>query len=296
MQTSFEIGNENENTVLNNEKLVDKLLQTLEQKKQYESVNSLLEIIATEKEKANEKIFIISSAYDEINKKYNNISLVVLILSSIATLLEALRLSIVDYVENFHVSTEMISFIINISLLFIGTITTISSSIIRFRNYQKILEQLKDSQTILISYRDKYNKKYQKVLKLLALDVLEEDEVHEISEKIQEYDDAIKSINVLQYIRNDQIIKFNKYKAYYDFEMRKIDIEKQMAIRKFEDESGINNINVVPSSPYEKMQKIHKFAKIQRLKRFLKTGSGKSLKQKEYIFPTDIVIDNLQTV
>jgi len=276
--------------LLKNEFITEKLLKNIEHNQQYESVIGLLNNITNEKEKVNDKIFIITAAYDKIYKKYNSISLVVLVLSSIATLLEALRLSIVDYIAKQQptISIETISFIMNLVILFIGTVITISSSIIRFRNYREILEQLKDSQAILISYRDKYNKKYQKVLNLLALDVLEEDEIHTITEKINEYDDAIKSVNVLQYLRNDEIIKFNKYKAFFEFEMRKIDIDKQVAINKYENTSGIKNIiNNEKSNP--KIDDMNKYSKIQKLKRFLQ-------QKKEAQPSNDIIVEDLQDV
>jgi len=279
-------------SLLQNEFVAEKLLHKIENNQQYESVINLLNNISNEKDKVNDKIFIITSAYDKIYKKYNGISLVVLILSSIATLFEALRLSIVDYIakQQPSINTETISFIMNLSILFIGTIITISSSIIRFRNYREILEQLKDSQALLISYRDKYNKKYQKVLSLLALDVLEEEEVKTITEKIQEYDDAIKGVNVLQYLRNDDIIKFNRYKAYFDVEMRKIDINKQLAIHKFENDSGINNIEIGTKQD-EKIQEMNNFSKMKKIKQFLKS---KQAEKKDSV--NEIVIDDLQNV
>jgi len=276
--------------LLKNEFITEKLLKNIEHNQQYESVIGLLNNITNEKEKVNDKIFIITAAYDKIYKKYNSISLVVLVLSSIATLLEALRLSIVDYIAKQQptVSIETISFIMNLVILFIGTIITISSSIIRFRNYREILEQLKDSQAILISYRDKYNKKYQKVLNLLALDVLEEEEIQTITEKINEYDDAIKSVNVLQYLRNDEIIKFNRYKAFFEFEMRKIDIDKQVAINKYENSSGIKNI-LKDDKSNPKIDNMNKYSKIQKLKRFLQ-------QKKETQPSNEIIVEDLQDV
>jgi len=278
-------------SLLKNEFITEKLLKNIEHNQQYESVIGLLNNITGEKDKVNDKIFIITAAYDKIYKKYNSISLVVLVLSSIATLLEALRLSIVDYIDKQQpsINIETISFIMNLIILFIGTVITISSSIIRFRNYREILEQLKDSQAILISYRDKYNKKYQKVLNLLALDVLEEEQIQTITEKITEYDDAIKSVNVLQYLRNDEIIKFNKYKAFFEFEMRKIDIDKQIAINKYENSSGINNIKITEKSN-PKIDEMNKYSNVQKLKSFLQKKNKKAEDQNE------IIVEDLQDV
>lgn len=270
--------NEHLNNILKNDFITEKLLKNVEQNQQYESVISLLNNITNDKERTNDKIFILTAAYDKINKKYNGISLVVLVLSSIATLLEALRLSIMDFVsKNSNVNTESISFTMNILILFIGTIITIASSIIRFRNYREILEQLKDSRALLISYRDKYNKKYQKVLNLLAIDTLNSEDIQQISDKINDYDDAIKSINVLQYLRNDDVLKFNKYKAFFDFEMRKIDIDKQVAIKKYEMTSGINELDKGKEIQVnEKISKMNRYASIEKLKLFLNSKLKKS--------------------
>ena len=280
------------NSLLKNEFVTEKLLQNIDKNQQYEAVISLLNNITQEKEKVNDKLFIITAAYDKIYKKYNGISLVVLVLSSIATLFEALRLSIVDYIEKQQplVDIETISFIMNLIILFIGTIITISSSIIRFRNYREILEQLKDSQAILISYRDKYNKKYQKVLNLLALDTLGEDEIQHISEKISEYDDAIKSVNVLQYLRNDEIIKFNKYKAFFDFQLRKIDIDKQIAINKYENLSGIKDMDKPPPNIDARIGQMRRLSKVEMLKKFIKS------KTKSTHDVNEIVVDDLQNL
>jgi hypothetical protein len=97
----------------------------------------------------------------------------------------------------------------NLITLSIGTVITILSSIIRFKNYREILEQLKDKQNLLIAYRENYNKKYEKVLNLLAFDNLSLEELKNINEKIVEYDNDIKTINVMEYLRNEDILKFN---------------------------------------------------------------------------------------
>lgn len=210
--------------------------------KQYNAVTSLLDKIILDKEKTNEKLFILSAAYDKIFKKFNSISLAILILSSIVTLIEAFRLSIVEFSNNadwLNINTVVISFAINILTLSIGTIITILSSIVRFKNYREILEQLKDKQNLLINYRDKYNKKYEKILNLLAFDCLTIEEVKTINEKISEYDNEIKTINVMEYLRNEDILKFNKYKAIFDFELRKLEIDKYNAIQKYEKHAGL---------------------------------------------------------
>ena len=210
--------------------------------KQQEAVMHLLNHIAGNKSKTNDKFFILSAAYDKLYKKYNNISLLILILSSVVTLVEAFRLSIVDFINKSDSDTskiEIISFCMNIMTLFTGTIITILSSIIRFKNYREILEQLKDKQNLLISYREKYSKKYEKILNLLAFDCLTKEDITSIHDRIIEYDNDIKTINVMEYLRNEDILKFNKYKAHFDFEMYKMDIDKDIAMKKYAKHTGI---------------------------------------------------------
>lgn len=223
--------------LLSSDYIAEKILQQAHSNQHMEAVVNLLNHITTDKEKTNDKLFIISAAYDKVYKKFNNISLSILILSSIVTLIEAFRLSIVEFVNNnpnIVADTYIISFTMNIITLSIGTVITILSSIIRFKNYREILEQLKDKQSLLISYREKYSKKYEKLLNLLAFDNLTKEDLVSINEKISEYDNDIKTINVMEYLRNEDIIKFNRYKAYFDFQIRKINIDKEIAIQRYE--------------------------------------------------------------
>lgn len=253
--------------LLANEYITEKLLKKAQSDQHFQAVVNLLNHIATDKTKTNDKLFIISAAYDKIYKKFNNISLSILILSSIVTLIEAFRLSIVEFVNNntkIEADVYIISFTMNIITLSIGTVITILSSIVRFKNYREILEQLKDKQNLLISYREKYNKKYEKILNLLAFDNLTKEELVSINEKIIEYDNDIKTINVMEYLRNEDIIRFNKYKAYFDFHIRKIDIDKEIAIQKYESEAGITMEDIK-----KKNDNVGKYLTAKKLKDFL---------------------------
>jgi hypothetical protein len=240
----------------------DYIKNILKFKKDNEAVIDLLDHITKDKEKTNDKLFIISAAYDKVYKKYYTISLSILILSSIVTLIEAFRLSIIEFINNsdsVSTYTYTISFIMNILTLTMGTVITILSSVIRFKNYRELLEQLKDKQNLLITYREKYNKKYEKILNLLAIDNLTVEDVKDINEKISQYDNDVKTINILEYIRNDEFIKFNKYKAHFDFTMKKIDIDKHNAIQNYESKLKQN----------VQLNNINKYMKIQDIKKML---------------------------
>lgn len=271
----------------------DEIFKDIKEKQQYESAKALLETIRNDKENTNNMIFILNSAYDKIHKKYNAISLAVLILSSVATLIEALRLSILDFVGNYeYVDLNTISFTMNIFILFIGTIITVSSSIIRFRNYREILEQLKDVLALLISFKEKYDKKYLKVLNLLALDEITPEEITKISEKLSEYDNAIKTIDINQFIRNDEIIKFNEDKAAYDFKMRKIDIDSRLAINNYETAKNIKDItesNLIPKKLKDELERIS----MNKLKNII-ASLNKPSTSSANTNVNEIVVDGLQ--
>lgn len=232
---------------------------TIEQ--QQKAINELLEAIDREKKKTNDRIFLVSSAYDKIYSKYNSISLFVLILSSITTLMEAFRLTLVEFIQKgeYDVDMNTIQFVMNTVILTAGTVITILSSIVRFRNYRETLEQLKDSRACLINYRNKYDKKYHNVLNLKVLEELDQQQIKEIKEKIQTYDNDIKSINILQYLRNKDILKFTKYKAYFDNEMKKIEVDKRKSMGKYENNVK-NNANT-----FDKINELMKIHKLQRV-------------------------------
>lgn len=241
--------------------------QESENKIQYEAVVDLLCNIVSEKKKINDKIFIISSAYDKIYKKYNTFSLSLLILSSVSTAFEALRLSIVDLLDKLDVTDiNSVSFVMNTIILTIGTVITVLSGIVRFRNYRELLEQLKDIQNQLILFRDKYQKKLHKVLNLLALDNLSADDVVTLREKFDEYDTAISNINISQYISNEDILKYNRFKAKFEIEMKKIVIDKIEAIQSYEKLKGFSSSSVYDLT---KIDSIERFANLKKFKDFI---------------------------
>ena len=84
-------------------------------KQHHDSLIALLQRITRDRNKINDMIFIMSAAYDEIHKKYNTISLCVLVLSSLTTLIEASRLGTMDYINDKDSNESIkISFILNL--------------------------------------------------------------------------------------------------------------------------------------------------------------------------------------
>lgn len=206
-------------------------------------INNLLERILKSKTDTSTRLFMVTEAYDRYNKEYYRISLTILILSSIITFIEALRLTIIEYISkesNNTLMTYNITFTLNISLLVIGTIITILSSIIRFKNYKEILEGLKEAQTLLVNYKNKYSKQY-----YILNNIKSNDKIYEISNKISDYDKNVKSINYFQYIENKNIIEYNEKKIKFDLDIFKIKATLQNELERFSKikESEFININ-----------------------------------------------------
>ena len=207
-------------------------------------INNLLERILKSKTDTSTRLFMVTEAYDRYNKEYYRVSLTILILSSIITFIEALRLTIIEYISKDNNNNKLmiynITFTLNISLLVIGTIITILSSIIRFKNYKEILEGLKEAQTLLVNYKNKYSKQY-----YILDNIKSNDKIYEISNKISDYDKKVKSINYFQYIENKNIIEYNEKKIKFDLDIFKIKATLQNELERFSKikESEFININ-----------------------------------------------------
>jgi hypothetical protein len=179
--------------------------------------DELLSRIIDSKNEASTRLFMVTEAYDKYNKEYYIISLTILILSSIITFIEAVRLSIIDTKNtNIISNSDTINFTLHILLLVNGTIITILSSIIRFKNYREFLEGLKDAQLQLVKYKNKYMRQYYIIKYNYVNKIIQEQDITKISDKITLYDREVKSINYFQFIKNTDIIKYNKTKAKFD--------------------------------------------------------------------------------
>lgn len=227
----------------------------------------LLNRIERSKNDTSTRLFMVTEAYDKYSFEYYIISLTILILSSIITFIEALRLTIIELNRKERIlnyNEVYFSLILNIILLITGTIITILSSIIRFKNYREILEGLKEAQTILVNYKNKYNRQYHIINYHYVCKNITENDVIIISDKITLYDRIIKSINYFQYIKNSDIITYNKLKAKFDIDIYKIKTntrnEFELITKKKEQEyiniSKKNDIDI-ENVNYEKYEKIN---------------------------------------
>ena len=186
-------------------------------------IDELLSRIIDSKNESSTRLFMVTEAYDKYNREYYIISLTILILSSIITFIEAVRLSII-HTKNTDIIliSDTLNFTLHILLLVNGTIITILSSIIRFKNYREFLEGLKDAQLQLVKYKNKYMRQYYIIKYNFVNKIIEEKDIIKISDKITSYDRVVKSINYFQFIKNSDIIRYNKIKAQFDVSIYKI--------------------------------------------------------------------------
>ena len=173
------------------------------------------------------KLFMVQSAYDHYFKVYYGITLVLFILSSVVTFIEALRLSIVEYINKTvqpNIDEKVLTTVINVVVLFFGILITILSSIIRFRNYREMLEDLREKQNLILQYIDKYKKQKNdlKFLWKVKADEITIEEIENIRAEISEYNTKMESTNILQYLTTDDIIKYNKKKCKFHNDLNEI--------------------------------------------------------------------------
>jgi hypothetical protein len=192
-------------------------------------IDDLLAIIKNNKKKIINNLYVISSKYDILYYRYNTISLVILILSTIITFIEAIRLTLINYDNTYDeskisliISTETISLIINILSLTVSTILTVLSSIAKFKNYKENMDKLKNIHDTLFNYKNLYDKQKELINFFKTSNEFTEDIYKEIHTTIQTYNKEIKAISIFENIRNTDIIKFNKIKATQDIKLQQI--------------------------------------------------------------------------
>jgi hypothetical protein len=192
-------------------------------------IEDLLAIIKNNKKKIINNLYVISSKYDILYYRYNTISLLILILSTIITFIEAIRLTLINYDNTYDestisliISTETISLIINILSLTVSTILTVLSSIAKFKNYKENMDKLKNIHDTLFNYKNLYDKQKELINFFKTSNEFTEDIYKEIHNTIQVYNKEIKAISIFENIRNTDIIKFNKIKATQDIKLQQI--------------------------------------------------------------------------
>ena len=229
--------------------------------------DELLSRIIDSKNEASTRLFMVTEAYDKYNKEYYIISLTILILSSIITFIEAVRLSIID-TKNINIisNSDTINFTLHILLLVNGTIITILSSIIRFKNYREILEGLKQSQCTLVLYKNKYLRQFNRISYNYILNSISENELIKISDKITLYDKIVKSINYFQFIKNNDIIRYNNNKAKFDLKIYKIKTDTRNEFENITKQKEQEYVNIYNNNDVSiELANYNKFKKINDL-------------------------------
>lgn len=202
-----------------------------------EKADKLLELIKDNKKKISNNLYIISCKYDIIYYRYNSISLSLLIISTIITFIEAIRLTIINYDTQFkgseiskYISQDTISLIINCFSLSLSTILTILSSIARFKNYKENMDKLKVIHDTLFNYKNLYERErdlinYYKINKELNNEIFKK-----IQDTIEDYNKEIKNINIFENIRNTDIIKFNNIKVNHDLRLHQLASKREIEL------------------------------------------------------------------
>lgn len=220
-------------------------------------MEDLLVIIKKNKNDIINNLYIISSKYDVLYYRYNNISLAILVLSTIITFVEAIRLTLVNYDTTYKdskislvISSETISLIINILSLSLSTILTVLSSIAKFKNFKENMDKLKNIHDELFSYKNMYDKQKQLILFFKTSNNMNEDIYKEIHQTIEGYNREIKAISIFENIRNTDIIKFHKIKAEQDVKLKKILEEREVKLLRINTLSKNKKENINNEKPH----------------------------------------------
>jgi|688.fasta_scaffold06152_2 hypothetical protein len=209
--------------------------------------DKLYKSIKENKKKITTSLYIISAKYDLIYFRYNRISLLILIISTITTFIEAIRLTLINY-QNDNIDSDMslviskstISLIINMISLMLGTLLTILSSIVKFRNYRENMEKLKNIHDILFNYKISYNKQKDLIDYFSLSNTLTIELFDKLVENVENMNKEIKDINIFENVRIKDIIKFNRVKINHDIELRKMTNKRELEFLKLTVESTKN--------------------------------------------------------
>jgi hypothetical protein len=207
--------------------------------------DKLLKSIKENKKKINTSLYIISAKYDLIYFRYNRISLLILIISTLMTFMQAISLTLVNYENNSsglssYISKETITLIVDLFGLFLGTLLTILSSIVKFRNYRENMEKLKNIHDILFNYKIMYNKQRDLIDFFVLSNNLSLETFDKLVQNIENINREIKDINIFENIRIKDIVKFNGIKVDHDIELQKLINKRELEFFKLTIESTKN--------------------------------------------------------
>ena len=199
--------------------------------------DELLDIIHNSKKKILNNLYIVSSKYDLIYFRYNRITLSILIISTMITFIEAIKLTLINYDTQYtgskislYISQETISLIFSVLSLCLSTILTILSSIVKFKNFKENMDKLKSIHDTLFNYKNLYDKQKEIIKYFKISNNLTEELYEKVQETVENYNKEIKDISIFENIRNADIIRFNKIKVDHDIKMQKIATKREIEL------------------------------------------------------------------
>jgi hypothetical protein len=201
--------------------------------------DELLEIIKNNKKKIINNLYIVSSKYDLIYYRYNRITLLILIISTMITFIEAIKLTLINYDTQYvdsklssFIAQETLSLIFSVVSLSLSTLLTILSSIVKFKNFKENMDKLKSIHDTLFNYKNLYDKQKELIKYYKISNDLTEEVYEKLQETIENYNKEIKDISVFENIRNTDILRFNKIKVDYDIKLQKLATTREIELLK----------------------------------------------------------------
>ena len=210
---------------------------------------NLLSTINTLSNETTEKLNIISLKYDKINSQFNRLTTIVLIISSLVTMTNALFLTLNDTIlssnSNKSRTSVYMNFVGNTLGLLLSTLMTVLTSIIKFRNYRENMEKLKEYQQYLLDI----NVSLEKERSLLDMNTSNRyndivDHINTIKEKlekqIQQRQCDVSIISDLRFAENetDELAWFKKQNGLHIHLDRLVDGQEMKAPNEFEEKNN----------------------------------------------------------
>lgn len=230
-------GNENKNIIITAD-LVN-VKQDITSVSLDKKTEELLEIIKNNKKKIINSLYIVSSKYDLIYYRYNRITLLILVISTMITFIEAIKLTLINYDTQYVdsklstiIAQETLALIFSIVSLSLSTLLTILSSIVKFKNFKENMDKLKSIHDTLFNYKNMYDKQKELIKYCKISNNLTEDVYEKLKETIENYNREIKDISVFENIRNTDIIRFNKIKVEHDIKLQKLATIREIELLK----------------------------------------------------------------
>jgi len=201
--------------------------------------DELLEIIKNNKKKIINNLYIVSSKYDLIYYRYNRITLLILVISTMITFIEAIKLTLINYDTQYvdsklstFIAQETLALIFSVVSLSLSTLLTILSSIVKFKNFKENMDKLKSIHDTLFNYKNLYDKQKELIKYYKISNNLTEEVYEKLQETIENYNKEIKDISVFENIRNVDILRFNKIKVDYDIKLQKLATIREIELLK----------------------------------------------------------------